>query len=94
MQIQVEMEAIIEMEVDMGVSVEWRKCDRKVNCVAHWLLSTCVGQNIVFRKVGALPRGFLHVLNLEGYPHFSSMPGADYVALDVDQNRIWDPGRF
>lgn len=90
--VQMEMDVDIEGEGMNDLTVEWRKCERKVNCVAHWLLNACEGQNVFFRRAGALPKGFLQILSLEGYPHFSSFPGCDYVPLVVNQNRAWDPG--
>lgn len=93
-QVLVEMEDLKEREVMQDIRVQWMKCDRRVNCVAHCLLSKCAGQNIIFRKFEALPKGFTLMLSLEGIPHFSSIPRRDVVPLMMEQFKTWDPGGY
>lgn len=48
-QVQVEMDEVKEREVPQNLRViwMWMKCDKKVNCMAQWLLEKCAGQNVV-----------------------------------------------
>lgn len=60
-----------------------QKCSIRVNNVAGILADKCAGQNVIYWKVGGLPRALLQLLELEGRPYFVAKPGRDFV---------WDPG--
>nr|GMD63219.1 uncharacterized protein LOC109173561 [Ipomoea batatas] len=60
-----------------------QKCSIRVNNVAGILADKCAGQNVIYLKVGGLPRALLQLLELEGRPYFVAKPGRDFE---------WDPG--
>ncbi|XP_031121065.1 uncharacterized protein LOC116024311 [Ipomoea triloba] len=48
--VQIEGEQVRVDGDEQGLRVEWLKCDRRVNCIAQWLLDKCEGQNVVYRR--------------------------------------------
>ncbi|XP_019178346.1 PREDICTED: uncharacterized protein LOC109173561 [Ipomoea nil] len=66
----------LNLRPDEG-EVKHLTCRKCVNCIASCLANRCEGENVLFLSPGGLPHGFQRLLELEGLPHFTFLPGQD-----------------